>query len=337
MNGMRVAPVEPDVHLRGRAPYYAFVPGDEGITLREFLLFLWRSRWFALAAGLICGIGAAAASWLVTPEYTATVVMLPVSGGGGLSSLGSSMSGLSGLASLAGINLNGANEVKTEALATLQSSILTEKYIQQHNLLPVLYAREWNPATKQWDTTDPGKLPTLWKANRRFKHIRSVVDDTKTGLVTLAIRWKNPYLAAQWANGFVKLTNDYLRQRTVDEAERSIAYLNSEVSRTNVVEVKSAIYELMEEEIKKEMVAKGRNDFALRVIDPAQPPEKESFPRPVLWTAGAILGGIFLGLLISVVRETMADQRTSAPEPNRTPSNPAGASAAALKSEMDRP
>lgn len=336
MSSSRVAPIEAEVQPRDRGPARASLAREEGVSLREFLFFLWRSRWLALAAGVICAIAAALAAWIVTPQYTASVVLLPVSTRGGSLGLGGSVSELSGLASLAGINLSGANQVKTEALATLESEVLTEQYIRQHDLLPVLFSRDWNAATRQWKTSDPEKVPTLWKANRRFKDIRSIIDDTKTGLVTLTIKWKNPYLAAQWANGLVKLTNDYLRQRAIDESERSISYLSSEVTKTNIVEVKSAIYNLMETQIKNEMVARGREEFALRVIDPAVPPEKKSFPKPILWTAGAFLGGIFLGLLVNILRETVSDELTRGPERNRIPSGPAG-SAPVLTSEMDQP
>lgn len=337
MSRTRVAPIGADVLLRDRTAY-GVAPREEGVSLREFLLFLWRNRWTALVAGLACAVGAVVASLLVTPQYSASVILLPASSRSGSLGLGgSSVSELSGLASLAGLNLSGGNEVKTEALATLQSEVLTDQFIRQNNLLPVLFASEWNPATRQWKTTDPEKLPTLWKANQRFKGIRSIIDDTKTGLVTLTIKWKSPALAAQWANGLVKLTNDYLRQRAIDEAERSIAYLNGEVSRTNVVEVKTAIYTLMEEEIKKEMIARGRDEFALRVIDPAVPPERKSFPRPVLWTAGAFLGGVFLGFLASVLRETMTDELPGEPQRNRVPGGGAGSPAPVLTSELDQP
>lgn len=339
MSRARVAPIEADLQSRDRAPARVAVAREEGVSLREFLLFIWRSRWTALAAGALCAIAAAVAAVVVTPEYTASVVLLPVSshGGGALDLGGASASELTGLASLAGINLSGANQVKTEALATLQSEVLTEQYIRQNNLMPILFSHDWNPATRQWNTTDPQKVPTPWKANKRFKDVRSILDDTKTGLVTLTIRWKDPHLAAQWANGLVKLTNDYLRQRAINEAERSIAYLSAEVAKTNIVEVKSAIYTLMETEIKNEMIARGRDEYALRVIDPAVPPEKKSFPRPILWTAGAFLGGIFLGLLVCVVRETMADELTGGPERNRIPSGPTGSPAPVLESELDQP
>ncbi|HEV2270394.1 MAG TPA: Wzz/FepE/Etk N-terminal domain-containing protein [Steroidobacteraceae bacterium] len=337
MSRATVAPIEADIQSRDRAPARASVARDDGVSLREFLLFIWRSRWVALAAGALCAIVALVAALVATPEYTASVVLLPVNTHGGSMDLGASASELGGLASLAGINLSGANQVKTEALATLESEILTEQYIRQNNLLPVLFSSDWNAATRQWDTTDPQKVPTLWKANKRFKDVRSIVDDTKTGLVTLTIRWKSPYIAAQWANGLVQLTNDYLKQRAIGEAERSIAYLSGEVGKTNIVEVKSAIYTLMETQIKNEMIARGRDEYALRVIDPAVPPEKKSFPRPVLWTAGAFLGGIFLGFLVCVVRETMADELTSGLERNRIQNGPTGPAAPVFESEMDQP
>jgi uncharacterized protein involved in exopolysaccharide biosynthesis len=286
--------------------------GDDGVTLREFLRFVSRNRRIALLAGLVGCIAAATAAMLVTPKYTASVLLLPatdreqsLSMGG---SLGSAVTQLGGLASLAGLNLNGGGGLKDEALATLQSEVLTDTYVRQHNLLPVLYAKLWDPATKSWRTSNPREIPTLWKANRLFEHtIRTVDDDPKTGIVTMSIKWKDPSQAAEWANGLVSLTNDYLRQKTIDDAERTIAFLNQEIAQTNTVEVKGALYAFMEEEIKKEMVAKGTKEFALKVVDPAVPPEQKSFPKPVLWTLGGGLGGVFLGLLAAILKESLAE------------------------------
>lgn len=288
-------------------------PRSDGVSVRDFMLFTWRHRRLAAICSVACGVLAAAAALVVTPQYEATVVLLPVSSRGesmGLGSIGSAVSSLSGLASLAGVSLNGNDQEKAESLATLESQVLTDQYIQQQDLLPILFSKEWDATDRRWKTTNPKKLPTLWKANQLFKtQIRTVVDDTKTGLVNLTIRWRDPNQAAQWANGLVRMTNDYLRQRAIDESERNIAYLNQEVTRTNIDEVKNAIYALMEAEIKKEMVARGREEFALRVIDPAVTPEKRVFPQRTLWALGGLLGGLFLGLLAAVLRETVEDER----------------------------
>lgn len=315
MRNSETAPTAPGLKLRDDLHLQTYVRREEQVSVRDLFLFLWRNRWIALATGALFAIGAGVASWIVTPQYTASVALLPVgsdSGSLGLGSLGSAVSSLSGLASLAGVRLGGAEGAKTECLATLQSEVLTDTYVRQNDLLPILFSNQWDARTGKWKTEDPEKIPTLWKANQLFKgSIRSLEDDPKTGLITLSITWKNPQVAAQWANGLVKLTNDYLRQKSIDEAERSITYLNQEILKTNIVEVKNAIYMLMEEEIKKEMVARGRDEFALRVVDPAVPPERKSFPKRLLWILGGAVAGTFFAFLGCVVRETLVDERSS--------------------------
>lgn len=330
MSRTRVASPVPSVQVGDYALAYAAAPRDDRVSVREFLLFLWRSRWHALIGAVLCAATAAAASWIATPKYTASVVMLPVSSReeGGLGSLGSAVSQLGGIASLAGLNLGGAETAKSEALATLDSQALTDEFIRQHDLLPILFPKQWDPVKKAWRGGGARKAPTLWEANQVFHGIRAVDDNPKTGLLTLTVRWTDPNVAAAWANGLVNMTNDYLRQKTIDQADRSIAYLDQEVSKTNIVEVKNAIYGLMEDEIKKEMVARGRRDFALKVIDPAVAPEKESFPRPLLWTIGGALAGLFLGLLVSVLRETMMDEEAGGERRQIRPPLATGAPAA---------
>lgn len=310
MSGIQVTSRPADVQMSESAVPQMIMRGDDTFTVRDLVLFVWRSRWFALIGLIVCAIAAGAAALIVTPQYTATVVLLPVSGqSAGLGgTLGPAVSQLSGLASLAGLNLGGMGSQKAEALATLQSGILTDQYVNDNGLLPVLFSKQWNPATKTWRSNNPKKIPTLWDADQLFRKIRVLEDNSKTGIVTFSIRWRNADLAAAWANGLVKLTNDYLRQRAINQSERSIAYLKQEIPRTNILEVKNAIYGFMEAEIKNEMVAKGRRDYALKVIDPAVPPERKSFPKPVLWIIAGAVAGWILGLLVAVLRETMNDE-----------------------------
>jgi len=283
---------------------------SEGVlTLRDFLDFCWRSRWLLLFMMAICTV-AAVVVVLVTPrKYEANVLLYPVSnqsGSGALGALGSAVSSLGGLASLAGLNLTASGGAKAEAVATLQSEALTERYIRDNDLLPVLFSDDWDPAQKKWKTNRAGKIPTLWRGNRYFEgSVRKVLENAKTGLVTLTITWKDPKVAAQWANDLIKLTNDYLRDKAIDEAERNIGYLNEQAAKTNVVEVHKAIYTLMESEIKKEMLARGSKEYALKVIDPAVAPEKQSYPRPLLWTAAGTLLGLMLGLFAAAIRQAL--------------------------------
>src|SRR5690242_15160957 len=107
-----------DFEVDGGGNLRRTVPRSESVSVRDFLLFVWRHRRLALICGLACGLVAAGVSLVVTPQYEATVVLLPVSSRGGsvgLGSIGSAVSSLSGLASLAGVNLAGGDQEKAEA------------------------------------------------------------------------------------------------------------------------------------------------------------------------------------------------------------------------------
>ena len=46
-----------------------------------------------------------------------------------------------------------------------------------------------------------------------FKSILSVDEDKKSGLISLSISWKDPEVAAEWANDLVKQLNEQLREK----------------------------------------------------------------------------------------------------------------------------
>ena len=273
--------------------------GDSEVTLGEQIATVWSRKWLVLAATVTAAAIATVAAFVVTPKYQAEVLLMPVSqsssrsGLGGLSSLASSVGG--GLAALAGLSLGGSDE-KAEAVAVLQSEALTDMYISQNNLLPILYKDRWNPQTRTWNTSNPKRIPTLWKANRYFKgSIRSVGTNTKTGMVTLTITWKNAQQATTWANGLVKMTNDYMRDKAIAEAQHNIDYLTAEAAKTNIVDVKEGIYSFLLDQIKREMLARGTEEYAFKVVDPAVVAEKPSSPKKIVW----LLVGACLGLLAS--------------------------------------
>jgi len=277
---------------------------NDELSFRELVSIIWRDRWVIVLITTLLTIGALVAALVSKKKYEASVIISVVSDEagsrfGGISSL---MSQVGGLASLAGISVGGGSK-KAEAIAVLQSEQLTEKYIAENELLPVLYPKLWDPQQKVWKVEDQEKAPTLWKANQLFKsRIRRVTEEAKGGLVTVSITWTDPKTAARWANGLVKLTNDLLRDKAIQESERNIRYLQEEVGKTDVVEARRAIYSILETELNKAMLARGNEEFALKVIDPAVAPEKPSSPKTLLWILGAFVGGLFLSLMFVFAR-----------------------------------
>jgi uncharacterized protein involved in exopolysaccharide biosynthesis len=304
--------MSPDMQRTGTAAGgHPSSTGDDQISLGELLRILWAARWLILVVTALCIGAAAIATVLVPKKYDATVLLSPVTNQSGSGALGSLTSALSqmggGLGSLVGLSVAGAGGMRAEEIATLQSVTLTERYIRDNDLLPILFKKKWDAAAKRWKVTDPDELPTLWKGNEYFrKNVRTVGESTKSGLVTMTITWTDPVLAATWANDIVKVTNDYLRDKAIDQSERNIAYLTAEAAKTNVVELRTAIYSDIENEIKKEMGARGAAEYALKVIDPAVPAEKQSSPMKALWIIGGAVAGIVLSVTISLIRGTAA-------------------------------
>ena len=281
---------------------------SDEISLGQLFEALWNRRLPVIFLVLLCTAVATTAAFLVPKKYEAMVLISPVTGrngsGGGIGgALNAAASQLGGLASIVGLSASGSGGAKAEALATLQSEALTEQYIAEKNLLPVLFSSKWDSRQKQWKVADPEKVPTLWKANRYFnKKIRSVTEASKTGIVTLKITWTDPRQAAQWANDLVKLTNEFLRDKAIAESERDIAYLQQQLDKTNVVELRNSIYSLMESEIKTEMIARGSDEYALKVLDPAVVPEMKSSPQRAVWIAGGFTAGLMAALAWTLVR-----------------------------------
>lgn len=252
---------------------------------------------------LIAGVGA----FFSEKEYKGTVQFSVVTGdqhggaGGMLSQFGA-------IASLAGVSIGGDSQ-KFEALAFLQSRFLTEMFIQQNNLLPILFPKLWDAKAGRWKTDDPKKIPSLWRGDVQIKKIRAVVQDPKTNLVTLSITWRDPELAAKWANILVAMTNKEMRDRAIQEAERNITYLREQAAKTQLVPVQSALSTLMESQYKQAMVAGGNEEYSLKVIDPAAVPETPSSLRRGFIVLGGLLGGLFVALLFVFFRASWRGER----------------------------
>jgi uncharacterized protein involved in exopolysaccharide biosynthesis len=285
-------------------------PDRKEIGIRELLEEIGRNKWRLGCIAVLAMAAAYLLAFVSTPMYKATIVISPVAaapGSGSLGGVGNALSQLGGIASLAGLGGSGDSR-KAESLAVLKSEELTERYIQENDLLPVLYARSWDASRKQWTDTRPTKIPTLWKANRLFGgSIRTVAVEPKGGLVSLTIAWKEPHIAAKWANGLVAMANQHLRSKALVDSERNIAYLNEQAAKTDVVPVRQAIYSILQSEINKEMLARGSDEYAFKILDPAVAPERPSSPQTVIWILGALIASVMVCVFMLYARLAWLD------------------------------
>ena len=286
--------------LSDSAPaYIAFAPASEGaVGLAELLDVLWRGKWQIFFVALGFCISGATYSLLATPLYRSEVILA-------LNSPDDQMAlpaGLGGLAGLAGFSL-GAPRDSAQAIATLRSRVFVEDFILDNDLLPVLFADDWDATDGNWLTKDLSEQPTIWDGVNYFvEEIRTVSEDAETGLITLTIDWQDPAIAKSWADELVVRINERLRARDLGDSERRLTYLNSQLGKASLVELRQAISSLIEDQVETMMLAQAETEYAFRIIDPPRIPDEPFHPRLLLITVLAVFVGGMFGIVIVLLR-----------------------------------
>lgn len=289
---------------------------DDEIDLLELFNTLWKGKWFITAFTFACTLIAIVHALRATPLYQAEALLAPVteeSGQGGFNALAAQYGGL---ASLAGINLRrGSGNVNTH-IAILKSREFIYRYISENNLMPILFDKLWDSENNRWLVEPPKKKPTEWNAYRRFLGTLSINNDKKNGLVTLKILWKDPQIAAKWANSLVERLNTYIRTKTITEAKKSIEYLEHEIEKTGDVKMQDVLYRLVEKQAQTITLAQVKEQFAFDIIDSAVVPEVKTKPKKRLIVAiGAMTGGVagiflwFLNVFIQNIRQKKSESK----------------------------
>jgi len=275
--------------------------GGEELSLKKLWEIVWRGKWVILSITAAAATVALIYALSATEWYRADVLLAPAEERS-TPALGGQ---LGGLAALAGVSVGGGDSA--QAIATLRSREFARSFIDDFNLLPVLFSDAWDSEGNQWSKEFRDQEPDIRDAVKYFRDKVLVVhEDRQTRLVTLAVEWKDPVVAALWAEALVNRVNSLVRARALDEAEANVAYLRNELDQASVVTLQQSISRLLESEMQKLMLARGNEEFAFRVIDPPATPKYRERPRRALIVligvaAGGALGGLVV-LLSHAVR-----------------------------------
>ncbi len=296
------------------------LPEEDEIDLLEYWRILWKRKALILSISLLAAVVAAGISLTMPNIYKAEALLAPVSAGGSKGGgLSAALGGLGGLASLAGISMPGGGNVE-ENLAVLKSREFLWSFIKDEKLMPILFADAWDDAKHGWKEPDPDKQPTLWDGYRLFSEsVLSASSDKKTGLITVAVEWKDPDIAAKWANTLVARLNRYLREKAIRQSHIKLKYLNDELARTAIEDQRKALFELISQEQKKAMLANTQKEFAFQVIDPAVTPDKKAKPKRSLIVILSTFVAGFLAVIGVFIQEGIRQRRLAEAENSSQP------------------
>ncbi|AVJ57264.1 LPS O-antigen length regulator [Idiomarina sp. OT37-5b] len=286
-------------------------PADDEIDLRELFGIIWQGKWWIIAITFVFAVGSVIYALSLPNIYKAEATLAPTeeASGGGLASMAGQ---LGGLASLAGVNLGKSGTDKTTmAIEVLKSRAFLTEFVKKYDILPELMAvKEWspnqglvydqdlyNPDIKEWvrEVAPPKQpKPTSWEYVDVFrKEILAVDKDQETGLVRISVNHQSPELAQQWVEWLVTEVNNHMRQRDIEEARRSLEYLNNELQDTSLSNMQQVFYQLIEKQTQTIMLANVRPEYIFQTLDPAVVPEQKAKPsRALICIIGAFLGGV---------------------------------------------
>jgi uncharacterized protein involved in exopolysaccharide biosynthesis len=262
---------------------------EDEIDLLELIRTLLQS-WKTIVGITILCTGLAVAYALHAPEvFKAETLLAPVQEE--KSGASSTLSQFGGLAAMAGISIPTSSNIE-RVLATLETRVFLKKFIEKKNLLPVIFEDFWDAASNSWKLqvdqesfiTEDGISP-----------IRAAIaiDQDKSGLITLSVSWKDPQVAAQWANDLVKQLNEQLREQAIADSKKRVGYLEQELAKTTLQDMRAVLYNLLESEKQKAMLANVNEDFALEVIDPAVSGIMIKPKRKLIVVLSCVCGGFF--------------------------------------------
>lgn len=295
---------------------------DDEIDLRELFSVIWQGKWLIAGVTLVFAVASVVIALMLPNIYKSEALLAPASeeqGAGGLAGLASQFGGL---ASMAGINLSGNNSTdKTQlAIEVLKSRQFIGEFIEKHHILPELMAVDkWNMAdntlsfeqeiynsqSKTWvrKVNPPYQSkPSYQEAHKEFLKIFTVNKEKESGMVTISVEHQSPYVAKQWVDWLIADINLKMKERDVAEATRSTEFLNKQIELTNVADIRTILYKLVEEQAKTIMFAEVRDEYVFKTIDPAFIPEEKAKPkRALICVLGTMLGGI-LAVMIVLVR-----------------------------------
>lgn len=296
------------------------ISADDEIDLRELFAILWKGKWIIIAITFVFAVGSVLYALSLPNIYQAEAKLAPTkeSQDGGLGAMAGQ---LGGLASLAGINMpRGQVDNAQMAQEILKSRAFITEFVQKREILAdLMAAEEWNPVTGEiqyapeiydieantWvrNVTPPRQVvPTAWEYVEEFRKILNISQDSATSIVTIRIEHVSPVIAKKWVEWLVEDINNEMRRRDIEEAQRSIAYIERELESARLANTQQVYASLLEQQTQTIMLANIRPEYVFRVIDPAVVPEVKIKPRRFLFLFFSLFLGLFFSTAIVLIK-----------------------------------
>jgi tyrosine-protein kinase Etk/Wzc len=211
---------------------------EDEINLLDYWRVI-RKRWKIITLIFFASVVAAAVvSLLMTPIYQAKTTLMPVESSG--SHMSAALRSLGSLPFVGGMLPGGASGDKL--IAVLKSRTVAEDVIEALDLNKMLF-----------EEPDEDEPPTMQDAVRVLSGMTEITDDKK-GLISIAVEYKDPELAAKIANQHTVALQQFLSENTLSMAKRNRIFIENQLQKVKA-ELQAAEEAMKEFQTEKKIVA----------------------------------------------------------------------------------
>lgn len=254
-------------------------------------------------------------SLFIKDKYTSTA-LIKLSNQGDSPSFSSLSSQYGGIASLAGLSLPSSGENQEEyVIEFIKSKDFLKHLLNFEDVKINLFAIksfdkktktvEYDPSiydskSKKWvrDVNDMQTVePSYIELHKLYLEDINIFKDRQSNFIQIEYTNISPYFSKSFIDLIIGELNEILRQRDLNESTEAINYLAQEQLKAKTLAVNEAIANLMEEQLKTQMLSNLLEDYKVEYIDPAFIPEEPSSPNRLL----LIILGALLGFFVSII------------------------------------
>jgi len=226
----------------------------------------------------------------------------------------SNSSAMGGLASIASLGMSDGNSKKgSKAIAIAQSREFFDHLLTFEDVLINLMAVQsfnhednsnvyddsiYDAVNKRWIIPKPPN----WIAYKVYNDILSISFDNKSNFVTASVSHRSPKFSQEFLQLIIRELNSLSRNRALNQSQASLNYLYDELSSSQLNDVRLAISQLIETQLKTQMLARVKVDYALETIDKPYYPNERSSPQRKKITFTALFLGVFLSIFSVLIR-----------------------------------
>jgi len=288
---------------------------EDEFSLRDYIFAIWESKNIVIYSTLFFVSLFGIYSFFLKDVYTSSSVLYIVedqnSGG-----VGSLLNQYSGLAASAGVSLPTASTTKKDIFMTTINSkeffthLLGFEGVKENLFAALEYDKDvkqiifdtdvFNPSDGTWRNGEPDPLDSYYQFQEDA--VMSVTFNELDHMVSVSVAHISPDFAYYFCNLIIQEVNNVVRFRHLKESSSALEYLNKQYSLNTQKNIKESITQLVEAQMKIQMLANVRKDYMVRPLDKPFKANRKSGPKRIQISFLGFLLGLFLSVFGVLLR-----------------------------------